>query len=76
MSRGLVGGGAVDVLRGSDAVEEGLGAVGLDEARGDGVHADAVGCELVGETLAVGRERGFGGGVGEGRVVERHAALD
>lgn len=59
-----------------DPGDQVVGGGRLDEAGRDGVDADALWGDLVGQALAVGGEGGLGGGVGEGSVPQRHAALD
>jgi hypothetical protein len=60
----------------ADACDQPFGSAALDEARCDRVDADAVRGEFVGQALAVGRKRGFGGRLGKCRVVEGHFPLD
>src|SRR4051794_27962912 len=59
-------GGSVDLVSVDDARDEPFGSAAFDEARGDGIDADAVWRELVGQALAVGGQRGLCCGVGQG----------
>ena len=59
-----------------DPVHEPLVGLGLDPAGADRVDPDAARRELVGESLAVGAQRGLRGCVRQGRVVLRQFTLD